>query len=119
MTEDLNQNHYLFFLYVLKFLQIGIGKNRSDTKLNLPSGNYEIDPIDCFVLLGMIISYYRVYRTLGRREVPQVFNNLCNTILQIHRIDLVNKNFVGWQRGGRKKTRKRRKKRKNRKKTRK
>ena len=119
LTENLNQHHYLFFLYVLKFLQIVVGKIRSDSKLNTPSGNYEIDPIDCFALLAIIVSYYRVYRVSRRMQVTQVFNDLCNTILLIHKPDLMNKSFKGWQRGGRKKTRKRRKKGKNRKKTRK
>lgn len=119
LTENLNQHHYLFFLYVLKFLQIVVGKIRSNSKLNTPSGNYEIDPIDCFALLAIIVSYYRVYRVSRRMQVTQVFNDLCNTILLIHKPDLMNKSFKGWQRGGRKKTRKRRKKRKNRKKTRK
>lgn len=119
LTENLNQHHYLFFLYVLKFLQIVVGKIRSDSKLNTPSGNYEIDPIDCFALLAIIVSYYRVYRVSRRMQVTPVFDDLCNTILLIHKPDLMSKSFKGWQRGGRKKTRKRRKKRKNRKKTRK
>ena len=118
LLDGLNNNHTLFFLYVLKFLQIVIGKNRSDTKLN-KDGDYEIDPIDNFALLAITISYYRLYRTIQRRDVPQVYNDVCNTILQIHKDDLINKRFIGWQKGGRKKTRKRRKKRKNRKKTRK
>ena len=118
LLDELPNNHTLFFLYVLKFFQIVVGKNRSDTKLN-KDGDYEIDPIDNFVLLATIISYYRVFRILQRRDVPQVYNDLCNTILQIHKKDLINKRFIGWQKGGRKKTRKRRKKRKNRKKTRK
>ena len=119
LTENLNNHHYLFFLYVLKFLQIVVGKIRSDSKLNTPSGNYEIDPIDCFALLAIIASYYRVYRVSRGMQVTPVFDDLCNTILLIHKPDLMNKSFKGWQRGGRKKTRKRRKKRKNRKKTRK
>ena len=119
LTENLNNHHYLFFLYVLKFLQIVVGKIRSDSKLNTPSGNYEIDPIDCFALLAIIVSYYRVYRVSRRMQVTPVFDDLCNTILLIHKPDLMSKSFKGWQRGGRKKTRKRRKKRKNRKKTRK
>ena len=118
LLDGLNNNHILFFLYVLKFLQIVIGHNRSDTKLN-KDGDYEIDPIDNFALLAITISYYRLYRTIQRRDVPQVYNDVCNTILQIHKDDLINKRFIGWQKGGRKKTRKRRKKRKNRKKTRK
>lgn len=118
LLDGLNNNHILFFLYVLKFLQIVIGKKRSDTKLN-KDGDYEIDPIDNFALLAITISYYRLYRTIQRRDVPQVYNDVCNTILQIHKDDLINKRFIGWQKGGRKKTRKRRKKRKNRKKTRK
>jgi hypothetical protein len=119
LTENLNEHHYLFFLFVLKFLQIVVGKIRSDSKLNTPSGNYEIDPIDCFALLAIIVSYYRVYRVSRRMQVTPVFDDLCNTILLIHKPDLMSKSFKGWQRGGRKKTRKRRKKRKNRKKTRK
>jgi len=118
LLDGLNNNHILFFLYVLKFLQILIGKKRSDTKLN-KDGDYEIDPIDNFALLAITISYYRLYRTIQRRDVPQVYNDVCNTILQIHKDDLINKRFIGWQKGGRKKTRKRRNKRKNRKKTRK
>lgn len=118
LLDGLGSNHILFFLYVLKFLQIVIGHNRSDTKLN-KDGDYEIDPIDNFALLAITISYYRLYRTIQRRDVPHVYNDVCNTILQIHKDDLINKRFIGWQKGGRKKTRKRKKKRKNRKKTRK
>lgn len=118
LLDNFTSNHILFFLYVLKFLQIVVGNNRSDTKLN-KDGDYEIDPIDNFALLAITISYYRLYRTIQRRDVPQVYDDVCNTILQIHKDDLINKRFIGWQKGGRKKTRKRRKKRKNRKKTRK
>ena len=85
--------------------------------------NSNVDPIDSFVLLCIIISHLRVLFVLNRAPVPQHYDAFCNTIEQIYINDIANvRNFKGWewiQQGGKNKTRKRKNKRKNRKKTRK
>ena len=117
--------HVLEFL--IGFVSVSRGKqmNISSKLKGLQKGiaNSNVDPIDSFVLLCIIISHLRVLFVLNRAPVPQHFDAFCNTIEQIYINDIADvRNFKGWewiQQGGKNKTRKRRKKRKNRKKTRK
>ena len=119
------------FTHVLEFL-IGFVSVMRGKQMNISSklkglqkgiANSNVDPIDSFVLLCMIISHLRVLFVLNRAPVPQHYDAFCNTIEQIYINDIANvRNFKGWewiQQGGKNKTRKRKNKRKNRKKTRK